>query len=100
MHTLREEFGPKLEILGADAGMHLVMTLPPGLSDRRIAERAAQENLWLWPLSGAYAGAKVRQGFILGFASARAEDMPALVRRRHRLVRGESGYLDSERIGH
>src|ERR1700733_13124397 len=66
--ALRKEFGSEIEILGAEAGMHLVVTLPPGLSDRKISARAAQENLWLWPLSAAYAGtANVRQGFILGF---------------------------------
>ena len=70
--ALRREFSSEIErsemeILGAEAGMHLVVTLPPGLSDQKISARAAQENLWLWPLSAAYAGAKVRQGFILGF---------------------------------
>jgi GntR family transcriptional regulator / MocR family aminotransferase len=90
--ALREAFGPQVEILGADAGMHLVVTLPPGLSDLKIAGRAARENLWLWPLSIAYAGANARQGFILGFASTRAEEMPNAVRRMRRLMRSESGY--------
>ena len=67
------EFGAEIEILGAEAGMHLVVTLPPGLSDRRISASAAQEGLWLWPLSAAYAGTNVRQGFILGFGGTKAE---------------------------
>ncbi len=100
VRALREEFGPQVEILGADAGMHLVMTLPPGLSDRKIAERAAEENLWLWPLSMAYAGANARQGFILGFASTRAEQMADAVRRLRQLVRSESGYTRPEPSGH
>ena len=98
--ALREAFGPQVEILGADAGMHLVMTLPPGVSDRKIAERAAEENLWLWPLSLAYAGADVRNGFILGFASTRVEEMGDAVGRLRRLVGSESGYRRREQTGH
>ncbi len=80
--ALRKEFesaieASQMEILGAEAGMHLVVTLPPGLSDQKIAARAARENLWLWPLSAAYAGANVRQGFILGFGGTKADEIPA-----------------------
>ena len=100
VRALREEFGGEIEILGAEAGMHLVVTLPPGLDDRKISARAADEGLWLWPLSTGYAGAKVRQGFILGFASIRAEDMADGVRRLRRLVRSESGYTQREQSGH
>jgi GntR family transcriptional regulator/MocR family aminotransferase len=98
--ALRDEFGPEVEILGAEAGMHLVITLPPGLSDRKIATRALDEKLWLWPLSTAYAGATCRQGFILGFASTRAEEMPKAVRHLRGLVESESGYGRRERSGH
>lgn len=100
VRALCEEFGSQIEILGAEAGMHLVMTLPPGLSDRKIASRAADEGLWLWPLSTAYTGANARQGFILGFASIRAEEMADGVRRLYRLVRSESGHTYRERSGH
>jgi len=96
---LRGEFGREVEILGAEAGMHLVVTPPPGLSDRKIAARAVGEKLWLWPLSTAYAGAG-RQGFILGFGSTRAEDMPKAVRHLRRLVETESGYTRRVRSGH
>ena len=90
--ALRGEFGldmerSEMEILGAEAGMHLVVTLPPGLSDQKISARAAQEGLWLWPLSAAYAGTKVRQGFILGFGGTRANEMPAQVRRLRKAMR-------------
>ncbi|HEX3745432.1 MAG TPA: PLP-dependent aminotransferase family protein [Bryobacteraceae bacterium] len=91
VEALRAEFGPEFEILGAEAGMHLVMTLPRGLSDVRIATRAVDARLWLWPLSTAYAG-KGRQGFILGFGSTRVEDMAPAVRHLRQLVDSESGY--------
>ncbi len=89
--ALQNEFGSEIEILGAEAGMHLVMTLPPGLSDRKIALRAAQDKLWLWPLSSAYIGGAPRQGFILGFGGTKADDMPHQVRRLRKAIR-ESGH--------
>jgi GntR family transcriptional regulator / MocR family aminotransferase len=85
--ALREEFGQEIEILGAEAGMHLVITIPPGLSDQKIALNAAKEGLWLWPLSSAYVGRSVRQGFILGFGGTKAEDMARHVRRLRKVMR-------------
>jgi GntR family transcriptional regulator/MocR family aminotransferase len=90
-HALRKEFGSEIEILGAEAGMHLVITLPPGLSDQKISARAGKEGLWLWPLSAAYAGANVRQGFVLGFGGTKADEMLHQVRRLRKAIRHESG---------
>jgi GntR family transcriptional regulator/MocR family aminotransferase len=98
--ALRKEFGSEIEILGAEAGMHLVVTLPPGMSDQKISARAAEESLWLWPLSLAYAGPDVRQGFILGFGGTKAEEMPHQVRRMRKAMRGESGYRARTQSGH
>jgi len=85
--ALRKEFGTEIEILGAEAGMHLVVTLPPGLSDRKISDRAAREDLWLWPLSAAYVDANSRQGFILGFGGTKADEMLHQVRRLRKAMR-------------
>ena len=85
--ALRQELGSEVEILGAQAGMHLVITLPPGLTDRELSTRGAKENLSLWPLSRSYSGKKVRQGFILGFGSTKASEMPAAAHRLGELVR-------------
>jgi GntR family transcriptional regulator / MocR family aminotransferase len=103
--ALRKEFeseidGLEMEILGAEAGMHLVITLPPGLSDQKISARAAQEGLWLWPLSAAYAGANIRQGFILGFGGTKADEMLHQVRRLRKAIRNESGYRGRAQSGH
>jgi GntR family transcriptional regulator / MocR family aminotransferase len=75
VESIREQFGSRLEIHGSQAGMHLTVTLPKGLSDREIATRAARKGLWLWPLSPSYLGATPRQGFVLGFGNTAAEDM-------------------------
>ena len=98
--ALHKEFGSGVEILGAEAGMHLVVTLPPGLSDRKISARAAQEGLWLWPLSAAYVGEDVRQGFILGFGGTKADEMLHQVRRMRKVMRNESGHAGRPKSGH
>jgi GntR family transcriptional regulator/MocR family aminotransferase len=88
--AIRNEFGTELEIVGAEAGMHVVVMLPKGLRDREISARAAQHNLWLWPLSSSYLGEVTRQGFILGFGSTSAEEMPAAVRRLKSLLSSDA----------
>jgi GntR family transcriptional regulator/MocR family aminotransferase len=84
--AIRDEFGSRLGIVGAEAGMHLVVTLPKGLSDQEISKRAAAQNLWLWPLSTSYFGKASREGFILGFGSTTAADMPCSVRRMRNVL--------------
>ena len=67
--SLQRTFGSRLKIVGDMAGMHLTVTLPKGLSDLEIANRAARESLWLWPLSPSYIAKAAAHGFILGFGS-------------------------------
>jgi GntR family transcriptional regulator/MocR family aminotransferase len=87
--AIRDEFGSRLDILGGEAGMHLAVTLPAGLNDREISARAAARNLWLWPLSPTYLGKAARQGFILGFGSTKAAEMPQAVRRMREVLASE-----------
>lgn len=96
--ALQREFGSQLGILGRDAGVHLVVTLPAGLSDQEIAVNAAKENLWLWPLSKCYLGENVRQGFMLGFASTNAQEMPYAVSRLRHAMAGGKGLLGQPRL--
>ena len=84
--ALRAEFGSELQISGCEAGMHLAVMLPPDVLDHEISMRAAQQGFWLWPLSKAYIGRKVRQGFILGFGGTAAADMPDAVRRLRQVM--------------
>lgn len=73
--SLREECGSLLQIHGAEAGMHLTVTLPKGYRDRSLSTQAARQNLWLWPLSPSYLGTPSRQGFILGFGGTTAAEI-------------------------
>jgi GntR family transcriptional regulator/MocR family aminotransferase len=78
---IRKQCGSLLEIHGSEAGMHLAVTLPKGFRDLELANRAAEGKLWLAPLSPAYLTTSARQGFILGFGSTRAKEMPQAVSR-------------------
>ena len=84
--SIRKEFGSLLQLRGAQAGLHLTVTLPKGYRDRAIAARAARQNLWLWPLSPAYLGASPRQGFVLGFGGVTPAEIPDAVRRLREVV--------------
>ena len=88
VEAIQNEFGPELEVLGAQAGMHVAVTIKKRLRDREIAKRAARENLWLWPLSPCYVESNRRQGFILGFGSASVTDIPKRVRQMRQVIAG------------
>ena len=81
VRCLREAFGDQIEVLGAAAGMHLAIAFPRGIADREITARAAQERLWLWPLSPTQPSEFKRQGLILGFGSTPIEQIPRAVNR-------------------
>jgi GntR family transcriptional regulator/MocR family aminotransferase len=78
---IQKELDSVLQVHGAEAGLHLTVTLPRGYRDSDISAQAARQNLWLWPLSPSYLGATSRQGFILGFGGASAAEIPDAVRR-------------------
>jgi len=86
VESINEELGSMVEVLGREAGMHLTVTLPSGTRDREIAERAARQSLWIWPLSASYIGEVARPGFILGFGSTTVEEIPDAVRKLHKLL--------------
>ncbi len=87
VENLAREFGDRLEVHGAEAGMHLVVTLPERLNDTEVAVNAAAAGLWLWPLSTAYAAEPRRHGFILAFGSTTPAEMPGAVRRLRAALR-------------
>jgi GntR family transcriptional regulator / MocR family aminotransferase len=86
VESIYEELGSTVKILGGEAGMHLTVTLPQGKRDWEIAERAARQNLWIWPLSPSYLGRGARPGFILGFGSTAVVEIPRAVRKLRKLL--------------
>jgi GntR family transcriptional regulator/MocR family aminotransferase len=84
--SIREELGSLVEVPGDEAGMHLTVMLPNKSHDLEIAEKAARQNLWIWPLSRSYEGEPTRAGFILGFGSTALAEIPRAVRKLRNLL--------------
>jgi len=87
VEAIRSECNGVLEVIGGEAGMHLTAMLQHGVQDLEIAASAAEQKLWLWPLSPAYMGQTPRQGFVLGFGSTTASDMPRAVAKMRSLLK-------------
>jgi len=85
--SISEEFGEAVEIDGSEAGMHLVVSFKTSIDDRSVAERAGQQNLWVWPLTASYLKTPEKTGFILGFGSTASSDIPVAVRTLRKLVK-------------
>jgi GntR family transcriptional regulator / MocR family aminotransferase len=85
IENLGRQFGTAAKVMGADAGMHLSVMLD-GICDQQISKRAAQQKLWLVPLSPFYLMKNARQGFILGFGSTSVEEMPSAVHKIRKLL--------------
>jgi GntR family transcriptional regulator/MocR family aminotransferase len=84
--SIRKELGSRVEVPGDEAGMHLTVMLPNKSHDLEIAEKAARQNLWIWPLSRSYEGEPARAGFILGFGSTALAEIPRAVRKLRNLL--------------
>jgi GntR family transcriptional regulator/MocR family aminotransferase len=55
------------EVIGTEAGMHLVIALPPGADDVIVSKRAAEIGISATPLSTCYLKPPRRSGLILGY---------------------------------
>ena len=79
--ALQEAFGPSVELSGGDAGLHLVMWLPPGIRDTEVAKRAAELGLGVRALTS-YSRAPMRcNGLVLGYGNLDEAMMAQAVRR-------------------
>ena len=70
VRAIRLQIGDKVEVVGDEAGMHLVMMLPSGVSDVVVSKRAAQRGVSAMPLSTCYLRPPGRGGLILGYGGA------------------------------
>ena len=78
--ALKAELGPDCEILGDQAGMHLVVALPGVKRDRDVAVRAGALGLRAMPLSETWLGRARRQGLVLGYGGVPARQAREAVR--------------------
>jgi GntR family transcriptional regulator / MocR family aminotransferase len=79
--AIRKEMGDKLEVIGAEAGMHLVALLPRGVSDVEVSRKAAQMGVSAMPLSSCYLKPPARGGLILGYGGTDARQIHDGVRK-------------------
>jgi GntR family transcriptional regulator/MocR family aminotransferase len=75
--ALRQELGHILDVALPEAGMHLVAWLPAGMSGQAVAQRAAEEGLYILPISQLSLQPGQRDGLMLGFAGASPAELQA-----------------------
>jgi GntR family transcriptional regulator/MocR family aminotransferase len=75
VQALHSQMGDALEVVGAEAGMHLVALLPPGTDDVAVAMRAARRGVSAVPLSTCHLKPPTRSGLILGFGGTNAHQI-------------------------
>jgi GntR family transcriptional regulator/MocR family aminotransferase len=74
--TIRAHYGDSLDIVGGDAGLHLVLRLPAGVDDREVARRALEKDIVVRPLSGYFARAdNAAPGLLIGYACVPDEEI-------------------------
>ncbi|HUH59554.1 MAG TPA: PLP-dependent aminotransferase family protein [Candidimonas sp.] len=78
IHAIQRRYGNSLEIIGDDAGLHLVLGLPDGVDDMAIAHMALQRGIIVRPLSDYYLdGRQAKKGLLLGFGCVSEEQINA-----------------------
>ncbi len=73
--AIHKQMSGKLEIIGSEAGMHLVTLLLPGVDDVTVSRKAAQLGISVIPLSTCYLKPLVRGGLILGYGGTDAQQI-------------------------
>lgn len=81
VEAIHKRMGDKLEVIGAEAGMHLVALLPRGVSDVAVSLRAAEMGISAMPLSSCYAKPSLVGGLILGYGGTDARQIHDGIRR-------------------
>ena len=80
VEAVQDQLLGKLELVGADTGMHLTAFLPEGVDDVELTRRAAAAGVSVRPLSILYLKPPRRGGLILGYGGATPEQIREGVR--------------------
>ena len=68
--AIHRVLGHRLEIVNADAGMHLSTWFQPGIDDVAVVRRAADRGLYPIALSTCFVDSDTRSGLVLGFGGS------------------------------
>jgi GntR family transcriptional regulator/MocR family aminotransferase len=85
--ALGVHLGDLLDVVGADAGMHVVALLPPGRNDMAISRSAATQGIAAMPLSTCYLRRPSRGGLVLGYGGANLHQIREGVRKLDVILR-------------
>jgi GntR family transcriptional regulator/MocR family aminotransferase len=86
VQAIQHHMADSLEIIGSEAGMHLVVLLPPGVNDVAVAGKAAKIGISAMPLSSCYLNRPVRSGLILGYGGTDPQQIRDGVRKLATLI--------------
>ncbi len=87
LDCLSAELDLDFGVSGAQAGLHVSVTLPRGFDDHELSARAARIKLWLVPLSSSYLRRPGSQGFILGFSNTPTHEISKAVKKLRDIIR-------------
>jgi GntR family transcriptional regulator/MocR family aminotransferase len=86
--AIQTQMGDWLEVIGAEAGMHLTALLPPGMDDVALSRQAVQNGVSAMPLSSCYSRPPARGGLILGYGGANLHQIHNGVRKLRMIMPG------------
>lgn len=89
---LQRQLGDEVEVVSAEAGMHLVALLPPGVPDVAVSAAAARIGIATMPLSASYETPPARGGLILGYGATDARQIREGVEKLAGCIREQSRY--------
>jgi GntR family transcriptional regulator/MocR family aminotransferase len=72
VNAIQIQMGDTTDVIGAEAGMHLVLLLPRGTHDVAVSRRAAEKGVSAMPLSTCYLKPTTRGGLVLGYGGVDA----------------------------
>ena len=89
IQAIQQEFGSQLPVIGGDAGLHLVLGLPPQVDDAAVAQAALRAGVTTRPLSLYYLRQPApTKGLLLGYGAVREEEIGPSFAKLAQVVRG------------
>jgi GntR family transcriptional regulator/MocR family aminotransferase len=88
VNAIQIQMGDMTEVIGAEAGLHLVALLSPGTDDVAVSRKAAEKGISAMPLSICYLKPPTRSGLILGYGGANARQIHDGIRKLRMSVQG------------
>lgn len=88
IEAIEQELPSWATLQPSDQGMHLVLWLPLGIDDVKIAEKAGRAGLVVRPISPMFANPPAPSGLMLGFGGFTPVELRAAVRRLKDVLAG------------